>query len=150
MLYVLLNWGYLFATAFLTGFAVLRPFRRLGYCCGKATGMLMAGLAALTVYAQVFSLFGGVGFGQCAPAPVLPVGYRIVAQAAAFLLEEEDGSYRTGRPGAAGMSYSAYGLWNLQRIYACGHGAVSRTGHPVDRRVRRGMRAGQPTQPLCL
>lgn len=61
MLYVLLNWGYLFATAFLTGFAVLRPFRRLGYCCGKATGMLMAGLAALTVYAQVFSLFGGVG-----------------------------------------------------------------------------------------
>ncbi|HJA93829.1 MAG TPA: hypothetical protein H9717_12080 [Candidatus Eisenbergiella merdipullorum] len=63
MLYVLLNWCFVLITAFITGFAFLAPFERLGWRCGRATGMLMAGLAALTVYAQVYSLFSGVGMG---------------------------------------------------------------------------------------
>lgn len=78
MLYVLLNWCCLSITAFLAGFAFLAPFERLGYRPEKAGGVWMAGLAALTVYAQIFSLFGGVGAGAdlllvlfCAAAAVL-------------------------------------------------------------------------------
>ena len=41
----------------------LLPFERLGYRLRSVTGAWMAGLAALTVYAQIFSLFGGVGIG---------------------------------------------------------------------------------------
>lgn len=67
MLLVLLNWAYIGITAFLAGFAVLAPFGRkisekeTGYVCRTGTGVLMAGLAFITVYAQVFSLFSGVG-----------------------------------------------------------------------------------------
>lgn len=63
MLYVLLNWCYLSITAFITGFAFLLPFEKLGYRLRSVSGIWMAGLAALTVYAQVYSLFGGVGIG---------------------------------------------------------------------------------------
>ena len=64
-----LNWAYIGITAFLAGFAVLAPFGRkisekeTGYVCRTGTGVLMAGLAFITVYAQVFSLFSGVGLG---------------------------------------------------------------------------------------
>lgn len=73
MLTVLFNWGYIFVTAFLIGFAVLLPFERGGAAAGRAPGggtgtvrrkmtaVLMAGLAAVTVYSQVYSLFAGVG-----------------------------------------------------------------------------------------
>ena len=60
MLFVLLNWCYVSITAFITGFVCLLPFERLGYRLRSVTGAWMAGLAALTVYAQIFSLFGGV------------------------------------------------------------------------------------------
>ena len=63
MLFVLLNWCYLSITAFITGLVCLLPFERLGYRLRSVTGVWMAGLAALTVYAQIFSLFGGVGIG---------------------------------------------------------------------------------------
>ena len=63
MLFVLLNWCYVSITAFITGFVCLLPFERLGYRLRSVTGAWMAGLAALTVYAQIFSLFGGVGTG---------------------------------------------------------------------------------------
>ena len=73
MLTVLFNWGYIFVTAFLIGFAVLLPFERGCAAAGRAPGggtgtvrrkmtaVLMAGLAAVTVYSQVYSLFAGVG-----------------------------------------------------------------------------------------
>lgn len=61
MLQVLIVWCYIAITAFLVGFTVLRPFEKLGYRIGKITGVWMAGLVVLTVYAQVFSLFAGVG-----------------------------------------------------------------------------------------
>ena len=63
MLFVLLNWCYLSFTAFITGFCVLLPFERLGFRLRSVTAIWMAGLAALTVYAQLYSLFGGVGMG---------------------------------------------------------------------------------------
>ena len=63
MLFVLLNWCYLSITAFITGFACLLPFERLGYRLRSVTAVWMAGLAALTVYSQIYSLFGGVGAG---------------------------------------------------------------------------------------
>ena len=63
MLFVLLNWCYVSITAFITGFVCLLSFERLGYRLRSVTGAWMAGLAALTVYAQIFSLFGGVGIG---------------------------------------------------------------------------------------
>ena len=59
MAYVLLAWSYIFITAFLTGFALLGL---LGPSLRWSTvDIVMAGLAALLVYAQVFSLFAGVG-----------------------------------------------------------------------------------------
>ena len=36
MLTVLFNWGYIFVTAFLIGFAVLLPFERGGAAAGRA------------------------------------------------------------------------------------------------------------------
>lgn len=82
MLLVLLNWAYIGITAFLAGFAVLAPFGRkisekeTGYVCRTGTGVLMAGLAFITVYAQVFSLFQEWGFGQMCfcfwPVPSVP------------------------------------------------------------------------------
>ena len=67
MLFVLLNWAYIGITAFLAGFTVLMPFRKTGpeeergYACRTGTGIFMAGLAFVTVYAEGYSLFAGVG-----------------------------------------------------------------------------------------
>ncbi len=62
MLMVLLVWGYMAATAFVTGFAVLLPFQKKGgYQVRYGTSYLMAGLLVQNVYAQYFSLFAGVG-----------------------------------------------------------------------------------------
>lgn len=103
MLLVLLNWAYIGITAFLAGFAVLAPFGRkisekeTGYVCRTGTGVLMAGLAFITVYAQVFSLFSGVGLWAnvllllaCAVCAVL-----LRRQLAAFIL----GKWRESSPG---------------------------------------------------
>ena len=92
MLTVLFNWGYIFVTAFLIGFAVLLPFERGGAAAGRAPGggtgtvrrkmtvVLMAGFAAVTVYSQVFSLFAGVGLWAnvllVAACAVIAVVYR--------------------------------------------------------------------------
>lgn len=62
MCMILIQWCYFALTAFVTGFAVLAPFeRRGGYRVRSAVSVLMAGLLALNVYAQYFSLFAGVG-----------------------------------------------------------------------------------------
>lgn len=62
MISVLLNWIYIFATAGTAGCAVLYPFYRIrGYRFKRLDSYFFAGLAAVTVYAQIFSLFAGVG-----------------------------------------------------------------------------------------
>ena len=59
MLSILPIWAYIFITVFITGSAVLRLFSS-----GKSfriEDICMTGIMAVTVYAQGFSLFGGVG-----------------------------------------------------------------------------------------
>lgn len=62
MISVLLNWIYIIATAGTAGCAVLYPFYKIrGYRFKRLDSYFFAGLAAVTVYAQIFSLFAGVG-----------------------------------------------------------------------------------------
>lgn len=62
MLVILINWLYIGITTFLTGYAILGLFARLfEYKIGYVISYVFAGLLFATVYAQVFSLFGGVG-----------------------------------------------------------------------------------------
>ncbi len=62
MLLIFLDWLYILCTAFLLGFAVFRLVERLsGYKQENIFEIFFVGLAAATVYAQVFSLFSGVG-----------------------------------------------------------------------------------------
>ena len=62
MLVILINWLYIGITAFLTGYAVLGLFTRLfEYRVRHVIAYFFAGLLTVTVYAQVFSLFAGVG-----------------------------------------------------------------------------------------
>ena len=63
MISVALNWIYLFVTIFLTGFGLCAVFDRLFAChIQKICSIAAVGLMAVTVYAQVFSLFYKVGF----------------------------------------------------------------------------------------
>ncbi|MBD5533080.1 MAG: hypothetical protein HDQ98_12960 [Lachnospiraceae bacterium] len=62
MLFVIVNWIYLAVTSFLLGTAFAKFVRRvLGWEMKSATETMFYGLIWATVYAQVFSLFGGVG-----------------------------------------------------------------------------------------
>ena len=62
MLSILLNWFYIGITVFClgSGFSALSG-RLFGYRLKRLDSILMAGLIIATVYAQVFSLFAGVG-----------------------------------------------------------------------------------------
>ena len=62
MLLVIVNWMYLAATSFLLGTAFSGFVKRvLGWEMKSAAETVFYGLVWATVYAQVFSLFGGVG-----------------------------------------------------------------------------------------
>lgn len=62
MIFVALNWIYIVITIFLCGFASAKLVKKtFGYQMENLTELLFFGLASVTVYAQLFSLFGGVG-----------------------------------------------------------------------------------------
>lgn len=62
MVAVFFNWTYIAATAFLVGFALCRSVCRItGYDVNDIGSILAVGLMAVTVYAQIFSLFYKVG-----------------------------------------------------------------------------------------
>lgn len=62
MVLVALNWAYILVTVFLCGFAFAMLVERVfGYQIKNPVEILFFGLAAVTVYAQLFSLFTGVG-----------------------------------------------------------------------------------------
>lgn len=62
MVSVILIWIYIFITTFLVGYGVLRFLTgRFPYQVKHTDAYLMCGLVCVTVYAQVFSLFAGVG-----------------------------------------------------------------------------------------
>ena len=81
MLVVLINWLYIGITTFLVGYAVLGLFARLfEYRVRHTVSYFFAGLSAVTVYAQVFSLFAGVGLTAniilCAGCVTVVICYR--------------------------------------------------------------------------
>lgn len=58
MLFIMINWLYVLITTFCLGYAFSRLAGKLfGYRIKSVDGLLMAGLGAATVYAQLFSLF---------------------------------------------------------------------------------------------
>lgn len=62
MVSVILNWIYIIITTFIVGCGVLRFLtRHFAYQVKNADAYLMCGLVCVTVYAQFFSLFAGVG-----------------------------------------------------------------------------------------
>lgn len=62
MLFVIINWSYVFVISFMLGTAFSRFARRLlGWGPESVTEIVFYGLIWATVYAQAFSLFGGVG-----------------------------------------------------------------------------------------
>lgn len=74
MLMILIQWCYFAAAAFLTGFALLAPFQRKGgYQIRHMTSYMMAGLLALNVWAQYFSLFAGVGLAANAAVIIFDI-----------------------------------------------------------------------------
>lgn len=62
MVFVALNWIYILVTVFLCGFAfTMLVEKTFGYAIQNAVEILFFGLIVVTVYAQLFSLFMGVG-----------------------------------------------------------------------------------------
>lgn len=62
MLTILLNWLYVFCITFVLGLGLAAMSNRLfGYRMKDIDSLVMAGLGISTVYAQIFSLFTGVG-----------------------------------------------------------------------------------------
>ena len=62
MLSVIVIWIYMFLSTFLIGYGIIRVLTRyIPYRIRYLDSYLMCGLAAVTVYAQFFSLFGRVG-----------------------------------------------------------------------------------------
>ena len=58
MLFILLNWLYIFITTMITGYGILYVISKaFGWAPRRMHTCVMAGLVALTAYAQWFSLF---------------------------------------------------------------------------------------------
>lgn len=62
MVMVLINWLYIAVTSFITGYGILGLFARLSnYKIRHTISYFLVGLTVVTVYAQIYSLFSGVG-----------------------------------------------------------------------------------------
>ena len=65
MLMILVNWLYMAITTYLVGYALLGLFTHLfEYRIKHQISYIFAGLLGTTVYAQIYSLFGGVGLAS--------------------------------------------------------------------------------------
>ena len=62
MLSVILIWLYMLFTCYVTGVASIRIMAGKDYSCKQEISYVYAGIGVVMVYAQLFSLFGGVGF----------------------------------------------------------------------------------------
>ena len=86
MLMILIQWCYFALASFLTGFAALTLLCRLfagrakegGYQVRSGVSYMMAGLLVLNVYAEYFSLFGGVGLWANVPVILFCIGAGVV------------------------------------------------------------------------
>lgn len=64
MLSVIFIWLYMLITCYVTGFGLIRVIAgKGGFRCEKETSYLYAGIGAVTVYSQFFSIFWKVGLG---------------------------------------------------------------------------------------
>ena len=64
MFSVILIWLYMLFTCYVIGFACIRLLRgKEAYQCRKETSYLYAGIGAVTVYAQFFSILEGWALG---------------------------------------------------------------------------------------
>lgn len=62
MVSVIFIWIYMIVTCYITGFSCIRAITgKQGWHCKKESGFLFAGIVAVTVYAQFFSIFYKVG-----------------------------------------------------------------------------------------
>lgn len=62
MVSVIFIWIYMIVTCYITGFSCIRAITgKQGWHCKKESSILFAGIAAVTVYAQFFSIFYKVG-----------------------------------------------------------------------------------------
>lgn len=155
MLTVLFNWGYIFVTAFLIGFAVLLPFERGcaaagrapggrdGYCPPEDDGGPDGGACGGNgIFPGVQPFCGSGALGKCAVGGGVCGHCGGLSPAFGCLLAGKGRSMQQGVCGVFGGTGPADGLWDLQRVYACGYRAVSCPGHTVDRGVWRGSGAG--------
>lgn len=61
MILTFVNWSCIAAAAFISGVALSCVSKKIfGYAVGSIDGIIIAGIAVLTVYAEIFSLFAGV------------------------------------------------------------------------------------------
>lgn len=64
MISVIVIWLYMLLTCYVTGFACLQAITGKGtFCCRRGTSYLYAGIGVVTVYSQLFSIFGKVSLG---------------------------------------------------------------------------------------
>lgn len=124
MLMILIQWCYFALASFLTGFAVVMPISR--FCTGRAkeggyrvrsgVSCMMAGLLVLNVYAEYFSLFGGVGLWANVPVILFCIGAGIVLRKplAAFFAEKRAETDRG--------QWMLYGLLTLLFAYGSSRG----------------------------
>ncbi len=75
MVYVLISWIIIWLTSYSIGYAVLSLFMKMAghKMTISSVKITFAGIAAVGVYAEVFSLFSGVGFGAFIPVAMAAI-----------------------------------------------------------------------------
>ena len=120
MLSVLLIWMYMLFTCYVAGFACIRMiFGKENFRCKRETGYLYAGVGAVTVYAQFFSIFGKVGLA----ANLLLL---LACGACIFLFRKEMGeNFRcaqaddnAGESGRGRIAFPFICLWHVHGNYS--------------------------------
>ena len=99
MLVILINWLYIGITTFLVGYAILGLFARLfEYRVRHTVSYFFAGLVTVTVYAQMFSLFAGVGMAANILLCIFGAGVALVGRhSLAILLKNEWEMFRNSK-----------------------------------------------------
>lgn len=120
MIIVLANWLYIAITSFVTGFAVLSFFSAIFGInkYRKMTAYVLGGLAFNTVYAQAYSLFGGVGLGANAGLIFLCLIFSFILRQP---IREYLTDYRNGLRGRYGI-LSAWGIVIILFSYGTSRG----------------------------
>lgn len=115
MLSVIAIWVYMLLTTFLAGYGISRAVAHyIPYRIRHLDACLICGFAAVTVYAQIFSLFGGVGLAANLLLCVLCAfaAWRC-RQELGLMLRETWGNIWSGQPGERGKVFAILFLFLL-------------------------------------